>query len=205
MRGLSEAYGILEDHLHLAAQRPQRAPREARDVAAVEARSCPESARTGARGSGRASTCRSPTRRRGRASRRPHLERDAVDRTDVATSRRMTPSPMTGKCLTSRPRAVEQHCRRSALTPAPGGSSASRRASLLGDRARIAAVAMAGRGALLERRAARQQAAKACGQRGANAQPAGSASSDGGRPGIVVRRCGSGRSMRGIEPSRPQV
>ena len=48
------------------------------------------------------------------------------------------------------------------------------------------------------------QAPNTCGQRGANEQPEGRASSDGGRPGMAVSRRGLGRSMRGIEPSSPQ-
>ena len=45
----------------------------------------------------------------------------------------------------------------------------------------------------------------ACAQRGAKAHPGGRSSSDGGRPGIVVRRAGFGRSRRGIDPISPQV
>ena len=84
---------ILEDHLHLAPQRPQRAPVELRDVAARRRRRCPRSARAAARGSGRASTCRSRTRRRGRAS-RPRAPR-----------RRRRRRPARG-----RPRAAARRC-----------------------------------------------------------------------------------------------
>ena len=61
---------VLEDHLHLAPVRAQLAARQRRDVAAVEAHRARRSARAAARAAGRASTCRSPTRRRCRASRR---------------------------------------------------------------------------------------------------------------------------------------
>ena len=55
-----------------------------------------------ARGSGRASTCRSPTRRRARASRPPRTSSDdAVDGVHVRRPRGRSTPGLTGKCLTT--------------------------------------------------------------------------------------------------------
>ena len=74
---------VLEDHLHLRPERPQRPALELGDVAALELDRAGRSARRAAGSPARSSTCRSPTRRRARAS-RPRRCR---------SSRRRPPSP----------------------------------------------------------------------------------------------------------------
>ena len=94
MRGSSEAYGSWKTICISPAQRPQLARGRGVEMSApVEATACPRSGRAGGRGSGRASSCRSPTRRRGRASRPARTsKRDAVDGVhDRPTSRREEP------------------------------------------------------------------------------------------------------------------
>ena len=113
---------VLEDHLHLAPQRSQRAAVEARDVAPLEDDLRRRSARAGARCSARASTCRSPTRRRARAS-RPAAPRSETPSTacTCATSRRITPAALDREVLRDVAR-LEQRLARSRRR-APGGSS----------------------------------------------------------------------------------
>ncbi len=88
--------------LALVADRPRRSGRRAR------------------RCSGRASTCRSPTRRRGRASRRVAIvEVDAVDRPQdlrLGRPRSRRPSPPRSAKCTCRPSQLEQRLSHSAIT-----------------------------------------------------------------------------------------
>ncbi len=64
---IERRHRILEDHLQIAAQRPQLRLRQMRDVAAVEADRAGASALAGAPGRGRASTCPNPIRRQCRS------------------------------------------------------------------------------------------------------------------------------------------
>ena len=70
---------VLEHQLDAAADRRRAPCPQRRDVARRRARSGPRSDPRGARAAGRGSTCRSPTRRRCRASRRAERQRHAGD------------------------------------------------------------------------------------------------------------------------------
>ena len=171
----------------------------------LEARRCPRSARAAARGSARASTCRSRTRRRGRASRpRCTSKDDAVDGLHAGDLALQHAAALDREVLVDVAR-LEQHLAAHA-EQLRVRSSRRARAQLLGD-GQVAAVAMrraqraarapaARRQQALERvRAARREARSPAAARAATAAGRGSS----------CRRCGRGRSRRGIEPSRPQV
>ena len=183
---------VLEDHLHVAPDRPQRRAAERRDVAPVEL--------DGARGqvgepeqhARRASTCRSPTRRRARASRpagpRGRRRRPRAPARPRAASGR--PSGRGSACARRSRAAGRRSCR--VRSQGWAGLSSGRWQASRWSGARFAASG-----------GSSSQRSNRCGQRGANAQPVAGPLAVGGAPGIAVSRRGRGRSSRGIEPSRP--
>ena len=76
------------------------APLMRREVGAVEADRCPTSARSGGAGAARRSSCRSPTRRPGRASRRAGCRSVTPSTAWTWPTVRWRMPPWTGKCLT---------------------------------------------------------------------------------------------------------
>ena len=85
MRGLSEAIRVLEDHLHVPAQRPQRGRgRRSRRSVARRTQCCPPSAPAPQDAARRAWSCRSRFRRPAPASRRADAEATAVHRAHLA-------------------------------------------------------------------------------------------------------------------------
>ena len=159
--------GILEDHLHPAPRRrscaaPSARPSPASDDAVV-ARSCRASARRGRRSAARPSTCRSPTRRRGRAS-RPWRSRGSTPSTAFRIARGLrssTRSSHGGETSKYRATSVELEQRRRSCDALRAAARPSRAASTR-PRVRAAPASSSGRSlaAALERaRAARMERA----------------------------------------------
>ena len=96
---VERAVGVLKDHLDAAVVAAELGPRQRADVQAVEANLAARRPRSAAPGSGRAWTCRSPIRRRCRASRR--ARRRSSRRSTHARSGqacRRAASPSSGAC-----------------------------------------------------------------------------------------------------------
>ena len=85
---------VLEDHLHLAAQRLELCAVRVRDLLAVEADRAATSARAAAAAPARSSTCRSPTRRPGRASRRAMTSKETPSTACTAPTRLLKMMPL---------------------------------------------------------------------------------------------------------------
>ena len=128
-----------------------------------------------------------------RRRRRPARERPRGGCTPSALDREVLRHALAPRAAARRSRA-----------PAPGESSRLAPRELL-RHGQEAAVEVAGRARSSSVGPLGSRPGRRAGSAARTRSPAGSASSDGGRPGIAVRRCGLGRSMRGIEPSRPQV
>src|SRR3954471_2808560 len=184
---------ILEDHVHVAAQRPHLATREVRDVAAAQ---LDRSARRleQAHGAVRDSALAAP----GLADEAEQLarrdrERDTVDGVhrralrDDAVAR----AEVHHEVLDLERRRVAVQCHGQGRSPfRPGWKQAT---------------TCDGRTSASSGRCERVRSS-ARGQRGANAQAAGSSASDGTRPGISRSLpCSSAAPGRGIAPSRPIV
>ena len=194
--------GVLEDHLHLAPQRPH--------LACARGRRSPGPRSDRARGRleqlqdrrGRGSTCRSPTRRPGRASRpRADVRLTPSTARTWSTSRSIRSPRLIGKCLT---RSVTSSSGSPwPCTPAPPARSGPRpaRSSRFCSRVEPAAVARgrARRAAAPRAPAARVQLLEGVrAARAGSGSPAAGASSEGGAPPICGRRCG----RRLVEPGQ---
>ena len=117
-----------------------------------------------------------------------------------ATSRRITPPPLTGKCFVT---ARASSSGSPLTTRAPGGSS--RR----GERASRTRAGSSGRGVPARRAppapAARRRPGRRAGSAARTSSRAAARAATGAGPGWRSAGAACGRSMRGIEPSRPHV
>ena len=163
-------------------------------------RPCPRSGRSAGAGRARASTCRSPTRRRGRAS-RPRGPRGRRRRPPAPRRSRAAAARASGRgsaCARRWRGAGPRSCR--VLRRRRGAASAGARPRPAGGRRRGGPGRCAARA-----RGRSSQRAKRCGQRAAKTHPVARSVTTGGAPGIAVSRRGRGRSSRGIDPSRLHV
>ena len=199
---------VLEDHLHLAPERPQLAPRERRDVGAVEA---DRAARRLVQPHEQPAERRLPAARLADDAERlaaPDLERDAVDRVDELAVPRRTEVERTGKCLT---RSTASRSTGAApfpvmRSPAPARRRATPPAAPAAPQGRDGRrPRWPGADALEQLRPGRAAARSGAGSAARTGSPRRGARSDGGAPGIAASRRTRGRSTRGIEPSSPQV
>ena len=206
LRGLSDAVRILEDHLHLAAQRPQRAPVEPRDVAARRRRRVPavsSYSRTRQRPSVDLPQPDSPTRPS--VSPRVHLEGRRRRRpARAATSRCSTPLPLTGKCF------VDARAPRAAAAPlTPRAPAVARRVAAARSFSRRAGSRRSrcpGAARCLERGPLVAAGLEArAGSAARTRSPAAARAATAAGRGSSCSRRGLGRSRRGIEPSSPHV
>ena len=197
--------GVLEDHLDRAAQLAIAASREIAPIVGGRqcrrSRSCRSSGSRGRRGSGRASSCRSRTRRRGRRFRPaaisietpfsactgwPAAQDEGLDEVAHADERLLRWARDRGRSPASRARRRNARICGSDLAPADAGREPARR-----DLRRAAAC-----------RLGRRRAAQS--QRSAKAQRSATSSGRGTEPRIAISR-GTRRSAGGSESSRPSV
>ena len=182
-RGLSDENGFWNTICRRASSRG-RAPRVSGRTSRPSNRIVPESgARPSRRPPARASTCRSPTRRRGRRSGRVRRR----------GSRRRRHGP-------GRPRAARTRRRRRRARGRSTRSSGAERVDGAGER-RVRSTGTSGG------TASRQQCSSAYGQRGWNAQPGGMLRGVGGAPGIATSGSVGRLRMRQRveEPARVRV